>query len=313
MVYGRLIFSRYYSMSMTLLLLLTTFAVHSACGPLHVNDDAAKPQLSGYNPLSNQSPAAIVQQSSGGGVITRQRRRVITLPTSSQTAQVAKCRMNPLKPEQHRRLVAMVKSANTIVNTPAPSRSTLVHLVTYNVSFPEYDVNPLPGHTDTFFLDDDNSTAIYKPCCWTRVLSDHGRLLVAGGLPFNRNALSLTLLSFGVENLGNVALVDVPPGCMGGQTMDDDARLSAVIDLLTRDLDAENPWSQGPSFRQDVDFVCHQIITRDAHNNNGSNNSGNKRDEFEDNSDEGVDDKTNNKVATFSYRSVYTSDTMLHG
>lgn len=297
---------------MALLLLLAAFVVRSMSGPIHVNDDAVRPQLSAHDLPSTQSTDVIAQWSSGEGITRRQRRQVITPPVSNRTVQVARCRLNPLKPEQHKRLVAMVKSANTVINPPAPSRSTPVHLVTYNVSFPEYNINPLPGHRHTFFVDDDNLTAIYKPSSWTRVLSDHGRLLLTGGLPFNRNALSWTLLGFGVQSLGNVALVDVPPGCLDRQTMDDGARMSAVIDLLTNDLDAENPWSQRSTFLRDVDFVCHQIITREADSDSGSssnNSSSSKKNEFEDEDDEGDGEKTNYKVAIFSYRLVYSQTT----
>lgn len=280
-----------------------TLASDSMSNPIQVDVDAAKPQISVRNQLSTHPVGSIAAEgarsSSGGGVATRQRREVIMRPTVDRPTDLARCRMNPLRPEQHQRLVALVKSANTVVNTPAPRWSTPVHLVTYSVSFPEYLVNPLPGHNDTFFVDDDNLTAVYKPCCWTRVLSDHGRLVLTGGLPFNRNALSMTLLDSGVQSLGDVALVDVPQGCMGRRTMDAGARMSAVIDLLTRDLDAENPWSRKPSFQPDINLVCHQIIARKADNSNSSRSS-----EFRD--DENVDNETSKKVARFSYRLVNT-------
>ena len=73
-----------------------------------------------------------------------------------------------------------------------------VKLIEYTFSFPEYQNNPLT----------DGMGQNYKSNVWQRVFDEHGRTLLA--LKFTYDVLSLSLLTFGVEEM-DVPVIYAPP------------------------------------------------------------------------------------------------------
>lgn len=144
------------------------------------------------------------------------------------------CRLSLYDPE-------LAKSVKRLASTER------IHLIKYELGFPEYREIPLRTEHDN------GTTTNFKANVWYRVYSPHGLKLIT--MAFNFDALSLSLLRYGVETVG-VPVVDGPPECFGSLTESD--RMASMLCLLFDDLEAAaaggRPWDA------DRDSVCHQVI-----------------------------------------------------
>jgi len=115
-----------------------------------------------------------------------------------------------------------------------------VTLIEYQLSFPDYPVNPLTV----------NMAGAYNAKHWFRVTTAHGQTLLS--LAFNYGVLSMMTLTLGTETL-HVELRDSPSGCMAD--VSDQIKIDSVRRLLMRDFKAD-----GSITTVDSDRVCYETI-----------------------------------------------------
>lgn len=156
----------------------------------------------------------------------------------------------------------------------ALKRDGETHLVEYNLTFPEYSIEPLGAAIllrASLVGEDDDDSFVYKSRSWRRVMSSQGEALLS--FAFNYDALSLGLLSHGVRRI-DVALVDSPPLCFADQSAG--RKMSLLLELVLADFGrGSNGVGKGaeggasnerrgidsdPLADSRVDFVCHQTV-----------------------------------------------------
>lgn len=159
------------------------------------------------------------------------------LPPGQSVLKCPDCRLSLYDPD-------LAKSVRKLASTER------IHLIKYELKFPEYDESPLRER-------ENNATYNYKANVWYRVFSPHGLKLIT--LAFNFDALSLSLLRYGVETIG-VPVVDVPPKCFGSLTESD--QMASMLCLLFDDPEASGG-KHPPPWDADRDSACHQVIEND--------------------------------------------------
>lgn len=167
------------------------------------------------------------------------------LPSGHAAFKCPDCQLSPYDPD-------LAASVRKLASTER------IHLIKYELKFPEYTESPLRTERG-----DDNGTYNYKANVLYRVFSPHGLKLIS--MAFNFDALSLSLLRYGVETI-DVPVVDKPPWCFRSLTESD--RMASMICLLFDDLEeaasaAAAAAVGGHSWDAGRDSVCHQVIEDD--------------------------------------------------
>ena len=120
-------------------------------------------------------------------------------------------------------------------------------LIKYDITFPEYNRSPVFS----------NSSQLYRPDQWQRVIGEHGRTLLS--LAFNYDVLSLRMLTFGVV-IRAIELQDHPRHCLGSLPLNVARR--KINELILRDFKRRDVFTIEERDVND-NFVCQQVVTDD--------------------------------------------------
>ena len=151
--------------------------------------------------------------------------------TANRSASNQDCELHTMDPDIYGKITKLVKGG--------------AKLLEYNIRFPEYNTNPLEA----------NMTWNFKTSRWQRAFTKHGKTLLT--LSFNYDVLSLSMLTFGVEEV-DVPMVDYPKGCFG--KFKEKKKLDKIMGIVMSDF---RLFYKKKQWVGEFDHACHQVIVDD--------------------------------------------------